>query len=75
MDGRQRDLEMVFGSGGIWQRMLLDADGYLGTELWCESIESRAYRVRDLWSWHRDFEKFRAQSQAELEVVRKLDGF
>jgi hypothetical protein len=61
------DLEAVFGAGGVWPRILYEANGYLGTELWCEVPASRQYRVRDLWAWHRDFENFRSQSQMEYE--------
>ena len=37
------------------------------TESWCESPESALYRVRDFWSWHRNFEVFRVKSHAEFE--------
>jgi hypothetical protein len=47
--------------------LLCRADGHLGTELCCESSESRQYRVRDFWSWHRNFERFRASYQREYE--------
>jgi hypothetical protein len=39
----------------------------VGTEVWCEVPEERRYRVRDLWAWHRDFERFRTRFQAEYE--------
>jgi hypothetical protein len=65
--GRQADFEVVFGTGGVWARLLYQADGYLGSEVWCEAPGSRQYRVRDLWAWHRDFERFRARFQAEYE--------
>jgi hypothetical protein len=66
-NGRRADFEVVFGAGGIWTRLLYEADGYLGTEFWCEVPASRQYRVRDLWLWHRDFENFRSQFQSEYE--------
>ena len=43
------------------------AQGYLGTEIWCEIRESRQYRVRDLWAGHRDFERFRSRFQLGYE--------
>ena len=58
---------MVFGSGGVWARLLYPSDGYLGSEVWCESPESRQYRVRDFWAWHRSFESVRSQFQFEYE--------
>jgi hypothetical protein len=57
----------VFGVGGVWQRLLGQASGYLGSESWCESSEARQYRVRDFWAWHRDFERFRKGLHAEFE--------
>jgi hypothetical protein len=56
----------------MWTRLLYEADGYLLTEVWCESPESRQYRVRDLWNWHRNFETFRARFQREYE---QLEGW
>ena len=47
--------------------MLNPAVGYLGTEIWCEAPELRQYRVRDTWSWHRDFEVFRSRFQDDFE--------
>jgi hypothetical protein len=67
VDGRQSDFERVFGAGGIWTRLLSQSDGYLVTEVWCESHESRQYRVMDFWNWHRNFETFRAGFQREFE--------
>ena len=58
---------MVFGTTGIWAKLLYQADGYLFTEVWCESPESRQYRVRDFWSWHRSFENFRSRFRSEHE--------
>jgi hypothetical protein len=66
-DGRQADFEAVFSSGGVWQRLLCQADGYLGTEVWCEVAELRRYRVQDFWGWHRNFEVFRARFQDDFE--------
>jgi hypothetical protein len=67
VDGRQSDFERVFGIGGIWARLLYQASGYLVTEARCESPESRQYRVRDFWNWHRSFETFRARFQRDFE--------
>jgi hypothetical protein len=66
-EGRQAEFEAVFEAGGVWSRLLREADGYLLTEFWCEAPGVRQYRVRDFWSWHRNFEKFRAYSQNEYE--------
>jgi hypothetical protein len=47
--------------------MLSRADGYLSSEVSRESPEERRYRVRDFWSWHRNFESFRARFQSDFE--------
>jgi hypothetical protein len=64
---RQADFESVFGAGGVWARLLYQALGYVRTEIWCEVPEARQYRIRDLWAWHRDFERFRAAFHAEFD--------
>ena len=51
--------------------LLVQAEGYLSTEMRCESPESARYRVKDFWSWHRNFELFRARFQAEFEQFEK----
>ena len=47
--------------------MLYRAEGYQSTEVGCESPESRQYRVRDFWDWHRHFENFRGRFHSEYE--------
>ena len=66
-DGRRAEFETVFGLGSAWARLLSQADGYLLTDVWCESPEARQYRVRDFWSWLRNYEIFRARFHAEFE--------
>ena len=67
MDGRQSEFERAFGADGVWKRLLSQAGGYLVTEVWCESSDSRQYRVKDFWNWHRNFETFRGRFQQEYE--------
>jgi hypothetical protein len=66
-DGRRAEFEAVFGQGGIWSELLGVAEGYQETEVRCESVEEGRYRVRDFWSWHRDFEVFRGRQQVRYE--------
>jgi hypothetical protein len=66
-DGRRADFEAVFGIGGTWTKLLYEAEGYLLTDARCESPESRQYRVRDFWAWHRSFENFRSRFKSEYE--------
>ena len=72
MDGRQPDLEAVFGPAGIWSELLGRAVGYAGTEMWCESPAERRYRVLDKWWSHREFEKFRARFGTEVERFQSM---
>ena len=72
MDGRQPDLEAVFGPAGIWSELLGRAVGYAGTEMWCESPAERRYRVLDTWWSHREFEKFRARFGTEVERFQSM---
>ena len=67
MDGRQPDLEAVFGPDGIWSELLRRAVGYAGTEIWCESPAERQYRVLDTWWSHREFEIFRVRFRDQVE--------
>jgi len=61
------EFEAVFGLSGAWAKLLCRADGYLLTEVWCESPAAKQYRVRDFWGWHRNFEVFRTRFQEEFE--------
>jgi len=70
-DGGRAEFEAVFGIGGAWTRLLCRADGYLVTEVWCESPQARQYRVKDFWSWHRNFEIFRARHQEDFEHLEE----
>ena len=66
-NGRRADFETAFRPGGSWTRLLFQAEGYLATEVWCEDLATRQYRVRDFWIWHRNFENFRSRLQVEYE--------
>ena len=66
-DGRRAEFEAVFADGGTWSKLLYRADGYLLSECWCESPQSSQYRVKDFWSWHRNFEVVRVRFLAEFQ--------
>jgi hypothetical protein len=56
---------------------LRQAQGYIATEVKCESGGEGRYRVRDFWSWHRWFERFRERfsedfARFEREMVDEL---
>jgi hypothetical protein len=46
--------------------------GYIETEIRCETAAELRYRVRDFWSWHRNFEVFRERFSAEYERFERL---
>ena len=57
------------------------AQGYIGTEVKCESLPEAGsvgrYRVRDFWIWHRGFEVFRERfsedfAQFDRQIVEEL---
>ena len=53
------------------------ARGYIATEVQFESESDGRYRVRDFWSWHREFEGFRERysedfAQFDREIVEDL---
>jgi len=58
-EGKQAEFEVVFEPDGIWSRFLRQSEGYIATEVKCESVSDGRYRVRDFWSGHRGFESFR----------------
>jgi hypothetical protein len=56
---------------------LLQAQGYIATEVKSESGGDGRYRVLDFWSWHRWFERFRERSSEDFarfdrEIVDEL---
>ena len=58
-EGKRTEFGVVFGPDGIWSRFLRQGEGYIATEVKCESVSDGRYRVRDFWSGHRGFESFR----------------
>ena len=53
------------------------AEGYIATEVKCESFGDGRYRVRDFWNGYRGFEVFRERYSEEFarfdrEVVEEL---
>ena len=70
--GREVDVEKLYSSSGIWNELLSRAEGYLGSELVCESRARRQYLAFDYWASHVEFENFRANHQAECERFAQL---
>jgi hypothetical protein len=75
--GKQVEFVNVFRAEGIWARFLRRAQGYIATEVKCESSSDGRYRVRDFWNGHRGFEVFRERfsedfAQFDRQVVDEL---
>jgi hypothetical protein len=56
---------------------LRQAQGYIATKVKCQSGGDGRYRVRDFWSWHRGFERFRERFSEDFvrfdrEIVDEL---
>ena len=47
------------------------AQGYIATDVKVESESDGRYRVRDFWTWHREFEGFRERHSEDFE---RFDG-
>jgi len=67
----------VFRAEGIWARFLRQAPGYIATEVKSEAGSDERYRVRDFWSGHREFERFRERysedfARFDQEIVEDL---
>jgi len=71
-EGRESDVERVFGATGIWSELLGKAAGYLGSELICKSRAERRYQALDYWTSHWEFEWFRERRQADCERFAHL---
>jgi hypothetical protein len=63
---------VVFGPAGVWKDFLSRAEGYIDTMIECESVAERRYRIRDFWTWHRNFEVFRQKFAVEYERFEGL---
>ncbi len=62
----------MFGPSGIWKEFLGRMEGFVGTELRCESETEGRYRVLDFWMSHWKFEVFREKFAAEYERFNRL---
>jgi hypothetical protein len=69
-ESKRAEFGLVFGTDGIWSRFLRQGEGYIATEVKCESVSEGRYRVRDFWSGHGGFEIFR---ERHAEFSGRLD--
>jgi len=71
-EGREGDVERIFGPTGIWSELLGKAAGYLGSELICKSKRERRYGAFDFWTSHWEFEWSRERCRVECERFAQL---
>ena len=57
------------GADGDWARLFARAEGYLGTTLERDPVESNAYRTRDRWRAQADFEAFLERFGEEYKAL------
>ena len=61
-DGRRAEFEAVFGLGGVLGEVVVSRLTGICSRMFGANLRKRRqYRVRDFWSWHRNFEDFRAR--------------
>jgi hypothetical protein len=71
-EGREADVEEVFGPSGIWRALLRRSKGYVRSELDYESRSERVYKLRDLWTSHVEFEAFRERFTVDYDRLKQL---
>ena len=65
--GREADFERAYGPDGDWVRLLRQAPGYLGTELWRDHRRPRVYLNVDRWKSVTHRNRFRSGHAAAYE--------
>jgi len=66
---RAVEFEKIYASDGEWADLFTKEDGYLGTELLCDSNEPLHYMTIDRWVSSDTYHSFRARWQAEYKVL------
>ena len=72
VDGEHANFEETFGPSGAWQALLRRSEGYIGTEVPCDSQLERQYRVLDFWTSHAAFETFRGRFAGRYERFNRF---
>jgi quinol monooxygenase YgiN len=68
--GRETEFRKVYGEDGLWTRFFRRSDGYLGTELLEDEINSLRFLTLDRWASEASYLAFHCGHEAEY---RKLD--
>ena len=68
-EGREKEFEEVYGSGGDWARLFQEDGEFLGTELFCDLDDPGRYVTLDRWVSRASYEAFRQRWRAEYETL------
>ena len=71
-EGAEGSFVKMFGPAGLWNEILRQDEGYLGSVVECASELERRYTVFDFWRSHLAFERFRQQYTAECERFSEM---
>lgn len=73
-NGAEAAFEKVYGPSGAWVTLFQQAEGYLGTELLCQTDASRRYLTIDRWESEEAYNRFRTTYAREYEMVDRAGG-
>ncbi|MBL8099026.1 MAG: antibiotic biosynthesis monooxygenase [Anaerolineales bacterium] len=61
--------EEIYSTNGLWADLFKRSQGYLGTELFQDEINSQFYLTIDHWKSKQDFESFQSQWQEAYKLL------
>ena len=65
-----------YGAEGSWVRLYLQAKGYLGTVLLCDSSQENCFLLWDRWDSLPSYEKFRVEHDDDFNKLdRECEAF
>jgi heme-degrading monooxygenase HmoA len=68
--GRKLEFEHCYGPSGPWAKLFQQGQGYLGTELLHDAVNSTRYLTIDTWASKEAYESFRSKWD---EAYQRLD--
>ena len=69
VEGQEDEFERAYSPSGEWAQLFRLSDGYLGTELFRRSENSREYLTLDRWASRATYEAFRARWSGEYRLL------
>jgi hypothetical protein len=66
---KRRAFRLAYGPDGEWARFFRKGEGYLGTELICDSHEPVRYITLDYWKSRKHYEIFKKQNRKMYEII------